>query len=383
MPGPRLHFTAAEASGDLLGREVITEINQLAPDAEIAGIGGRAMAKAGIQSPFDIAPLSVLGFAEGIRAYRTVVELADKAADHIIEFKPDAAVLIDSWGFSLRVAQRVRARAPGINLIKLIGPQIWATRAGRAKTLAETVDHLLCIHDFEVPYYEPHGLKTTVIGNPALSRTTKGDGQAFRQAHGFTDEDLILLVLPGSRPSEIARVAPTLMEAAREIYDTMPELKVVIAPADSIREQFEEAFPDAGSWSAILDESSEKYDLMASADVAMACSGTVTSELAVQEIPFVLGYKTGWMTWAVARAGLYKPDYISLLNIAAGQEVAPEFMQTRFTQANLVRATTELLDSPRKRQAQVDAQNAILPSMGLGNRSAAELAAETILADLS
>ena len=341
------------------------------------------MAKAGIQSPFDIAPLSVLGFAEGIRAYRTVVELADKAADHIIEFKPDAAVLIDSWGFSLRVAQRVRARAPGINLIKLIGPQIWATRAGRAKTLAETVDHLLCIHDFEVPYYEPHGLKTTVIGNPALSRTTKGDGQAFRQAHGFTDEDLILLVLPGSRPSEIARVAPTLMEAAREIYDTMPGLKVVIAPADSIREQFEEAFPDAGSWSAILDESSEKYDLMASADVAMACSGTVTSELAVQEIPFVLGYKTGWMTWAVARAGLYKPDYISLLNIAAGQEVAPEFMQTRFTQANLVRATTELLDSPSKRQAQVDAQNAILPSMGLGNRSAAELAAETILADLS
>ncbi len=375
----RLHFTAGEASGDLLGREVIDAIRQMQPDTEFAGIGGAAMAGADIQSPFDISPLSVLGFSEGIRAYGTVVKLADAAADHIVSFKPDTAILIDSWGFTLRVAQRVRQRAPGIRLVKLIGPQVWATRAGRAKTLAATVDHLLCIHEFETPYYAPFGLKTTVIGNPALSRTTQGDGAAFRARYGFSDEDRILLVLPGSRSSELVRVAPVLMEAARVLHDRMPDMKVVAAPAASILGDFKTAFPDAQRWCRLIEEPAESYDVMAGSDVALACSGTVTSELAVQHIPFVLGYKTGWLTWAAARAFLYKPDYIALINIAAGREIAPEFMQTKFTVANLVEATAHLLDSKAARRAQIEAQNAVLPKMGLGRRPAAELAAEAIL----
>ena len=137
-----LYFVAAEASGDLLAREVAEWVGRKAPGIQIDGIGGEELAAIGIRSPIDISPLSVLGFVEGIRAYGDVVRLADAAADDICRKNPRVVVLVDSWGFMLRVAQRVRARAPGIRLVKLIGPQVWATRRGRAETLAASVDKL-------------------------------------------------------------------------------------------------------------------------------------------------------------------------------------------------------------------------------------------------
>ena len=148
-----LYLVAAEASGDLLAREVAEWVRRKSPGTEINGIGGAELAGAGITSPIDISPLSVLGFAEGIRAYADVVRLADAAAEDICRRRPRVVVLVDSWGFMLRVAQRVRARDASIRLVKLIGPQVWATRPGRAATLAATVDHLLCMHDIEAPYY--------------------------------------------------------------------------------------------------------------------------------------------------------------------------------------------------------------------------------------
>ena len=223
MTAPRLYFVAAESSGDLLAREVISTIRAKQPDVHVSGIGGAEMASVGIVSPIDISPLSVLGLFEGLRAYGTVVKLADIAADAIIADAPDVVVLVDSWGFMLRVAQRVRAQAPHIRLVKLIGPQVWATRPGRAKTLAATVDHLLCMHEIEAPFYEPFGLKTTVIGNPALSRHQWGERDVFRKAHGISEEAQVVLVLPGSRSSEIKRVAPALVEAARIIKESDPD----------------------------------------------------------------------------------------------------------------------------------------------------------------
>ncbi|OYW83632.1 MAG: lipid-A-disaccharide synthase, partial [Hyphomonas sp. 32-62-5] len=240
-----MFFVAAEASGDLLAREVIQVLRQENSNLSIQGIGGAELAEIGIKSPIDIAPLSVLGFLEGIKAYGDVVKLADAATEAILAANPKVVVLVDSWGFMLRVAQRVRAKAPKIRLVKLIGPQVWATRPGRAKTLAATVDHLLCMHDIEVPYYEPFGLKTTVIGNPALFRGGRGDRAGFRRHHGLTEDDCAVLVLPGSRRSEIARVAPALMDAATRIKRALPGTRLFVQPADNATEMFREQFPNA------------------------------------------------------------------------------------------------------------------------------------------
>jgi lipid-A-disaccharide synthase len=384
VSAPRIFLVAAEPSGDLLARETAQALKSMQSDVTLAGIGGGELRKIGIESPIDIAPLSILGLFEGLKAYGTVIKLADAAADAILDFKPDAVILVDSWGFMLRVAQRVRERDPTIKLIKLVGPQVWATRAGRAKTLAGLVDHLICLHEMETSYYEPFGLPVTVMGNPALSRTERGDREAYRSKLGLSDGDQMLLVLPGSRASEIKRVAPVLVEAAWLLKSQKPDLKVVAAPAPSVRAQFLAEFPKLEDWAALTAESDNSADIMAAADLALACSGTVTSELAVQGTPFIVGYKTGWITWALARYLLYKPDHITLLNIAADDtEVAPEYVQTRFRADALAERAKGLLSDASALQAQIEAQNKALSRMGERDEAAPVIAAKTILGVIS
>jgi len=379
-----LYVVAAEASGDLLAREVIESIRRKSPDIRIDGIGGAELAAAGIVSPIDIAPLSVLGFVEGIKAYGTVVRLADQAADDICAKRPRVVVLVDSWGFMLRVAQRVRARDPSIRLVKLIGPQVWATREGRARTLAATVDHLICMHEIEVPYYEPFGLKVTVIGNPALTRSAKGNGAAFRMSHGITGTDPVLLVLPGSRRSEIASVAPALIAAAQRIKEQRPEVRVVVQPATSIEAEFREKFPGVTGWAIVSSNPADRYDAMAAADIALACSGTVTSEVAMQGAAMIVAYRTGWITWALARGLLYKKTHITLLNILNGdREIVPEFVQTRLDAGLIEQKALSWLADPQALSDQRTRQAEALKALVREGRPAAEIAADAILDELT
>lgn len=380
MSAPRIYMVAAETSGDLLAREVVEDIRRRNPDAHISGIGGGELASVGIESAIDISPLSILGFVEGLRAYGDVVRLADAAADAIIADDPDIVVLVDSWGFMLRVAQRVRLRAPNIRLVKLVGPQVWATRPGRAKTLASVVDHLLCIHDLEVPFYEPFGLKTTVIGNPAISRHVQGNGSSFRSGQNIAEDAKLVLVLPGSRPSEIKRVAPELVSAAKALKSNDPNIKIVFMPASNVATQFREDFPGIASWSIVSSNPGARYDAMAAADLALACSGTVTTELAMQDTPMIVAYKTGWITWALARGLLYSKTHITLLNIVSDdQEVVPEFVQTRLKSDLIAAAAQDWLTDPDKLSAQLDRQRIALDRMKEGDRDASEIAAGVIL----
>lgn len=380
MTAPRVYMVAAEASGDLLAREVVEKLRAADPDVHVSGIGGPELEAAGIVSPLDISPLSVLGFFEGLKAYGDVVRLADAAADAIISDNPDVVVLVDSWGFMLRVAQRLRLRAPDIRLVKLVGPQVWATRPGRAKTLAGVVDHLLCIHDMEVPYYAPLGLETTVIGNPAISRSQRGNAAAFRSAHAIGEDERTVLVLPGSRPSEIKRVAPALVEAARLIRQELPATRIAFFPAAGVAEQFREMFPAVGEWAIVSHADANRYDAMAAADLALACSGTVTTELAMQDTPMIVAYRTGWITWMLARGLLYQKKQITLLNIVSDdQEIVPEFVQTRQRPDLISARAIEWLKSPEKLAAQKADQRAALERMREGDKDAAEIAAGVIL----
>ena len=380
MSAPRIYMVAAETSGDLLAREVVEDIRRRNPDAHISGIGGGELASVGIESAIDISPLSILGFVEGLRAYGDVVRLADAAADAIIADDPDVIVLVDSWGFMLRVAQRVRLRAPNIRLVKLVGPQVWATRPGRAKTLASVVDHLLCIHDLEVPFYEPFGLKTTVIGNPAISRHVQGNGSSFRAGQSIPEDAKLVLVLPGSRPSEIKRVAPELVSAAKALKSNDPNLKIVFMPASNVATQFREDFPGVASWSIVSSDPGARYDAMAAADLALACSGTVTTELAMQDTPMIVAYKTGWITWALARGLLYSKTHITLLNIVSDdQPIVPEFVQTQQKADLIAAAAQDWFTDPDKLLAQLNRQRIALDRMKEGDRDASEIAAGVIL----
>lgn len=208
-------LVAAEASGDVLGAGLTRALRQrLGDQVRFVGVGGPEMAQAGVASPFDIGELSVLGIFEGLSAYPRVVRRADQTAALARTEKPDLAVLIDSWGFTLRVAQRLRRLDPKLPILKYVGPQVWASRPGRARTLARTVDRLLSIHAFDAPHFEAAGLATTFVGNPALARDFKdADPQRLRAAIGAEPDDPILLVLPGSRPKEVARLSGPFSDA--------------------------------------------------------------------------------------------------------------------------------------------------------------------------
>lgn len=373
----RVFLVAAESSGDALGADLARALKARDPNIALMGVGGAAMREERIESQVDISGLAILGFVDGLLAYSRVKAAVEATVAAVLQAQPDVVVLIDSWGFTLRVARGVRAAAPEIKLVKYIGPQVWASRPGRAKTLAAAVDHLICIHDFETPYYEPYGLACTVCGHPALGRYKPGDGAALRIRQGWKPDEKVILVLPGSRNSEIRRVGPTLWAAAQLLHREQ-DVRLLVVVAQAVRDAVLDQAP-AGA--AVVDER-EKDDAFAAATVALAASGTVTTEVALQGTPVVVGYKLGWFTWAAARMFLFKGKYATLMNVAAGAEIAPEFIQTRFTPKNVARAAALLLNSPRARAKQVDQQNEALSRMGRGKTPAAEIAAGAVLSVL-
>ncbi len=372
-------LVAAEDSGDAIGADVIDALRAADPAVRISGIGGERMRARGVSSDVDMSGLAVLGLIEGLKAYGRVKKAVEDAADIVAKADPDGVVLIDSWGFMWRLAQALKLRGARAKRIKLIGPQVWATRPGRARVLAKWVDHLLCIHPFEQPFYVKWGLPTTVIGNPALCRLPKGDGAAFRRRHGLPHDAPIIGLLPGSRNSEMRRVAPTLFEATGLTHRATPGSRVICMVAPSVAAEVERQAATQPYPVLLIRDENEKADAYAAMTVAVACSGTVTTELAAQGAAVVTGYRLGWITWALLRAFLFKSKYSALVNVAANAEVIPEFIQTRFRADRIAEAALERLLKPELLRAQQEAQARAISVMKGTGRPAAEISAETIL----
>lgn len=372
-------LVAAEASADVLAGEVVDALRAIDPDVRVSGIGFGELEKRGVDSLIDLSGLSVLGLVDGVRAFRRVKAKVSEAADAIIRQDPDHVVLIDSWGFMWRLAQELAIRGARARRIKLIGPQVWATRPGRARVLARWCEHLFCIHAFETPYYERWGLAASVIGNPAASRYAKGDGRRARLELGIPGEARVIGMLPGSRPSELKRVAPVFERACAALCRMGPDRLVLVVPAPPVEAAVREM---ASRWRfphRIAATSLPAADAFSAMDIALACSGTVTTELAGQRVPMLVGYRLGWVTWAVARAFLMRSRYITLLNVAAGREIAPEFIQTRFTASRLVKTAERLLSDEAARRAQTEGQSAALALLRPSAEAPSHIVARALL----
>jgi lipid-A-disaccharide synthase len=343
------------------------------------GVGGAKMAEQGIDSPFDITQLSILGIWEGLKAYPTVKARLNDTVALAAREKPDVAVLIDSWGFNIRLAKALRKLDPKLALVKYVAPQVWAYGEKRAFTLAKAVDLLLSIQPMDKPYFDAAGLTNVFVGNSALAkRFDQADGARLRAAIGVSAADPILLVLPGSRPSEIERVMPAFEDAVRRLKADRPELVVVIPAAYTVAEAVKARVAGWPFRAHVLEDEALKDDAFIAGDVALACSGTVTTELALAGVPMVVGYKTGAITYAILKR-LMKPRWVTLFNIAAGQAIAPELLQDACEGEGLAREVAKLLDDPALRAYQVAAQSAALDKMGRGMPDPSEAAAEALL----
>ena len=377
-------LTALEASGDILGAELMAALRRrLGPDVRFIGVGGPAMAAAGLVSAFDIAELSVVGLIEGIFAYRRADRRARQLTELAAREKPDIAVLIDSWGFNYLLGRHLRGALPGLPLVKYVAPQAWATRPGRTKALARIFDRLLSIIAFEVPLFEAAGIRTTFVGHPALAENVPvGDRARLRSRIAAAEADPVLLILPGSRASEVRRLMPPFESAVALLKQDRPDLHVVVAPAPTVAAKVTARVAGWPFRAHLIDDPEGRQDAMAGADVALACSGTVTTELAVAGCPMIVAYRLGGLGYQVAKR-IVRTRFITLINIAADAAIAPEMIQDDCTGPKLALELAKRLDDPELRAAQAKAQVQALEKLGGRGPPPSERAADAILELLS
>lgn len=329
---PEVLIIAGEASGDLHGAGVADELRTLRPDVPLVGMGGERMAAAGVHL-FATAD-GVVGFAEVIKHLPAHLRLLRRVRALLRSGRIGLVILIDYPGFNLRVAQA--AHAAGVPVLYYITPQVWAWKPGRLKMMAQVITKAAVILPFEEELLRDAGIDATFVGHPLLDRALAMPGRAeARRRIGLADDALILALFPGSRAQEIERHLGEFEAVARELQRRRPGLQVVVSVAPSIElDAARVPFPMVRA---------QSFDVLRAADVALCKSGTTTLEAAVAGCPCVVVYKTSRITFAIARRLVTIP-HIGLLNVVAGREVAPEFVQDAFTTAAVADALDPLFD---------------------------------------
>lgn len=376
----RIMLVAVEASADALGAGLARELKaRLGDGVELFGVGGQGMAAAGVASPIDIGRLSLAGLFEIAGAVPHALQMIEMTVRAAEAKKPDVAVLIDSWEFTWRVARRLRLRSPQTRLVKFVAPQVWATRPGRARSAARLFDRMLTLFPFETRYFEEAGLTTICVGAPPLTGGRRDvDLVRIRGLMGAGPDDSILLLAPGSRPGEIRRVMPAFADAAQRLKSKRPEVRLALLVAPTVAEAVRALVRSWPFPPVLLENDTDRTEAMRAATLALACSGTVTTELAAAGCPMIVAYRAHPATAAIARL-IIRTKHLALINIAAGRQVAPEFLQSDCTGASLAAAADRLLGDPQARRRQVEAQTCALRRLDVGGADPFALAADAIL----
>lgn len=347
----RILISAGEASGDIHAAAVTRELKKIAPETEVFGMGGDCLREAGGEVLFDIKEHGVMGFAEIICKLPALFKLKNAFAKVMEERRPDCLVVVDYPGFNMRLAKL--AKSMGIPVVSYISPSAWAWHKSRAKSVAQIVNKVAAIFPFEYEVYKAAGADTEFVGHPLVDivkpHLTQAD--AWEKAGKQAGRDLILL-LPGSRLMEIQKMLPTMLQAAKLILEKRPDTDFTMPRAKTIPlEMLENMVKAAGVPVKIIE--GDNYDVMFSADLALATSGTVTLEAALCGLGSVIVYKTLPITAFIARRVINIPD-IGLPNIVAGRHILPELLQEDFTPERLQQEALKLLEPERNAQMKKD-----------------------------
>jgi lipid-A-disaccharide synthase len=379
-PAPTLILAAVEPSADAIGAALIRALRErLSPGARLVGCGGAAMRAEGFESLFPIEPLAVIGAIDVLRAARLAARRASDLAALAEEAGAAGAVFIDGWAFSRLAATRFRKRAPATKLIKYVAPQIWASRPQRVDFVRDHFDGVLSVLPFEPRLFEAAGVPAAFVGNPNFEEAARApaDAAGFRERHGLGAAPLALFLL-GSRRGEVARLAGPFRAAASLLQARVEGLRFASVIAPAVEAEARAAFADWPSAPTLVG-AKEKADAFASADVAIAASGTVSTELAIRGAPTLVAYRLDPLSAAWVRSVITTP-FVSVLNVAAGRAVIPELLQERCTGPEIAKAALKLLIDAGARRAQREGFQAILPTLGLAGAPAADRAAERIAA---
>lgn len=376
----KIFVIATEESGDRLGASLMRELRARLDDGvRFEGVGGRAMAEAGLVSRFPIEELSIVGLAAVAKQLRSILRRIRETADAVMAAKPDALIIIDSPDFTHRVAKRVRARAPRIPIIDYVSPQVWAWRPGRARTMRGYIDHVLAILPFEPEALRKlDGPPCTFVGHPLTEQIASLRPSPAEQERRNTSPP-ILLVLPGSRRSEIGHHMAVFGETLAQLQAQGIQFEAVLPTMPHLESAIARGLENWPVRPRLVIGEDAKREAFRVAHAAFAKSGTVTLELALAQVPMVTAYKAGAVEAWIVRRRITSPSVI-LANLVIGENVIPEFIQEDCTASNLMPALRDVLTATPMRRRQQDAFARIDDIMSTGVLSPSARAAEVVMA---
>ncbi|WP_171240837.1 lipid-A-disaccharide synthase [Ruegeria sp. HKCCA5491] len=379
----RVFLVAGEPSGDRLGGSLMEGLCSLVPDVEFDGVGGPLMQAQGLNSRFPMSELSVMGLVEVLPKFFHLKRRIAETAQAVLDIKPDVLITIDSPDFSLRVAKIVKAQS-NIRTVHYVAPTVWAWRPGRADKMAKVIDHVLALLPFEPAYMERAGMECDFVGHPVATEPVASDQEItnFRTAHELGDAPL-LLALPGSRRGEVDRLAPVFGQALTLFLRDHPDMRVVVPTVSHMVDAVREHLKDWPGNPVVVDPRdlptdqavAEKRAAFASADLALAASGTVSLELAAQNTPMVIAYKLSWLTQKIAER-MVKLKTVTLVNLVSDTHAVPERLLDDCTPELIFEALAEVYSNPKAQQTAMDVT---MNRLGRGGEAPGLRAARAVL----
>ena len=366
----KYYIIAGEASGDLHASNLVAEIKKKDKKAEFRGCGGDLMKAQGVDLLKHYRTMAYMGFVEVAVNLRKVLGNIAQCKKDILEYQPDAIILVDYPGFNFRIADF--AHEKGFKVFYYISPQVWAWKRRRVKKVKRSVDKMLVILPFEEEFYKEYGVDVTYVGNPLLDELAKfgtANRSIFLRRNSLGEKREIIALLPGSRKQEVKRVLPVMLKAASHF----PDYQFVVAGVSSLDKSLYKKI--LGNSDVFLIEN-QTYELLQNSSAAIVTSGTATLETALFTVPEVVCYKATGLSYFLAK-WMIKVKFISLVNLVMDKEVVKELIQGDLTEENIVNELDLLLHNGRRQRQLLEDYEELRGR--LGNAGASEMAAEVII----
>ena len=355
---------SGETSGDAHAAEFVEQLKLEQPDIELSGMGGQAMREAGVDIFFDSSTIAVVGLVEVLHHWGDIKKAMTIVKRQLDATRPDLLVLVDYPEFNLKMARH--ARQSGIKVLFYISPQVWAWRPKRIHKIGSLIDHMAVIFRFEKQLYEDAGIPVSFVGHPLVDKIkSDGDTQAARAKLGISATAKVIGLFPGSRQSEIARLLPVLLATAQRMQERDPALRFLLPVAPGLDYEVI-ARQVASSGLDIVVTGDELYDVISSCDAIATCSGTVTLEIALLNVPMCILYKISWLSYLVLRR-LVRIPHIGLANIVADRPVAREFFQRDVNPQTLSGELFELIENQQYRKQVKAGLTRVRENLGAGD----------------
>lgn len=330
----KYYIIAGERSGDLHASNLIRQLRQKDPEAQLRGWGGDMMQDAGMDLVHHYREMAFMGFAEVVKNIGKVLGFLKACKADIKQYQPDVVILVDYAGFNMRIAKFAKAR--GIKVFYYISPKIWAWNQGRVHNIKRVVDRMFVIMPFEEDFYARFDYKVDYVGNPVNDSVTDFVRTPdFRTRNKLYNNKPIIAILPGSRKQEIENMLHVMLS----VLPSFRDYQFVVAGVSNFSKAYYEQYNKDPNIKIIYDQA---FDLLAHAQVALVTSGTATLETALFGVPQVVCYKTSAISYSIAKM-VIKVPYISLVNLIADKPVVTELIQDDFTPKKIVAELKQIL----------------------------------------